>query len=128
MPSSSNLSARTRRARSAALDAQTLFGYTALHWACVYGHAALAEELILSGSDTSLETDRGKTAWDLAEAAGEPSVLAVFERCAADLDQRPPRRLSLRRETGEKPADVARSWSTFNSKNVSKDAKYIQLS
>ena len=65
---------------AAFLNAQTLFDHTALHWACVYGQAAVAEELILSGCGTSVLNDHGKAAWDLAEIDGTPSLLAVFER------------------------------------------------
>ena len=50
----------------------------------MYGHAAVAEELIVSGCDTSVLNDHGKTAWDLAEVHGQASVLAVFEREMAE--------------------------------------------
>ena len=56
------------QARGRVLDTQTEFGYTALHWCAAYGgadgdgvHAAVAEELVTAGADTSLCNTRGQT-------------------------------------------------------------------
>ena len=72
-------------AMSAVLDCRTLthFEYTPLHWACAYGHADVAEELIVHGCDTTMVNDRGKTAWDIAEACESEEVLALFDRLSS---------------------------------------------
>ena len=59
------------------------YNHTALHWACVYGHAEVATELITHGCNTDLHNHRGKTAWDIAEDFGDASLLAVFQQFAS---------------------------------------------
>ena len=90
------------------MDARTQYDHTALHWACVYAHPAVVEELIIRyartpllrgalrkplfmtaltcnvcewsrGCDTSTVNHRGKTAWDIAEVCDCKEVLAVFD-------------------------------------------------
>ena len=75
-----------REAWPRVLDTQTEFNFTALHWCVVYGvddhdgrYAAVADKLIMSGADTSLVNNRGKTAWDVGEAVQAGDVLKEFE-------------------------------------------------
>eukprot|EP01044_Picomonas_judraskeda_P022316 COSAG03_NODE_5514_length_1231_cov_2.052120_1_plen_409_part_11 len=67
---------------AAVIDAKTQYDHTALHWACTYGHAKLAAELIERGCDTDLPNHRGKTAWDIAADYGDKELLAVFDRAS----------------------------------------------
>jgi hypothetical protein len=71
------------------LNTQTEFGWTALHWCCLYGtddpderFAAVARKLIVSGADTTIVNSRGKTAWEVARQAKATTVLAVFTELA----------------------------------------------
>jgi hypothetical protein len=69
------------------LDAVSMYGFTALQWCALYDHAALAEELIKYGCDTTHTNYRHKTAWDIAEAMQASSVLMCFERLASSHPQ-----------------------------------------
>ena len=42
---------------------------TALHWACVRGHAECVAALVAAGADKHALDSEGKTAWDLAGEA-----------------------------------------------------------
>jgi hypothetical protein len=64
------------------LDAQTEYGFTALHFACQYGYADIAKDLIEAGISTELTNYRGQTAWDLAQAREQSAVLIVMEAFA----------------------------------------------
>jgi serine/threonine protein kinase len=66
------------------MNARMAYDHTALHWACVYGHAGVVEELITRGCSTDLLNHRGKTAWDIAADYGNEDVLAVFTRFSED--------------------------------------------
>eukprot|EP01046_Picozoa_sp_COSAG06_P030772 COSAG06_NODE_2946_length_6041_cov_16.046914_2_plen_1368_part_00 len=61
------------------LDAQTKYGFTALHFACQYGYADIANDLIEAGISTHLTNYRGQTAWDIAQAREQSAVLKVLE-------------------------------------------------
>ena len=80
------------------MDAMTDYDHTALHWACVYGHAEVAEELIAKGCNTDLMNHRGKTAWDIAVDYANEDVVAVFEFFAALSPIHYPAFSSLRQE------------------------------
>ena len=70
------------RARSDFLNTQTDYGYTALHWCAVFDSPAIAKEVIVQGCDTSVLNYRGKTAWDVAEAAQAQKVLGTIVELA----------------------------------------------
>ena len=70
------------RARSDFLNTQTDYGYTALHWCAVFDSPTMTRELIIQGCDTSILNYRGKTAWDVAEAAQAKKVLNTIMELA----------------------------------------------
>ena len=85
-----------REAWPRVLDTQTEFNFTALHWCVVYGvddhdgrYAAVADKLIVSGADTSLVNNRGKTAWELALQTGAKTVQEKFQRHAKSGEPNP---------------------------------------
>jgi hypothetical protein len=70
----------------AVLNMRTEFGFTVLHWACLYNHTPIVELLLdrplEQQCDTSATNYRGKTAWDVAEAVKALAVLKVLETFA----------------------------------------------
>ena len=67
------------------VDAQTAYGYTALHLACANGHTSVAKQLIAKGCDTALTNYREKTAWEIASLRGQSDpTAAALERLASD--------------------------------------------
>jgi hypothetical protein len=74
------------KALSAVLNMRTEFGFTVLHWACLYNYAPIVELLLdrplEQQCDTSATNYRGKTAWDVAEAVKAQAVLKVLETFA----------------------------------------------
>jgi hypothetical protein len=74
------------KALSAAFNMRTEFGFTVLHWACVFNHAPMVELLLdrplEQQCDTSATNYRGKTAWDVAEAVKAQAALKVLETFA----------------------------------------------
>ena len=65
--------------RHEVLNAQSEWGYTALHWCAVYNHAEVAKVLLENGCEASIPNSRGKTAWDLADTYQALDVLRLFE-------------------------------------------------
>eukprot|EP01051_Picozoa_sp_SAG22_P015567 SAG22_NODE_2052_length_3073_cov_1.557835_1_plen_96_part_00 len=54
--------------------------YTAFHWACDSGHAAIVEKLVEAGLDTTMVDFRGRTGFDIAMDKKRLDVLATLER------------------------------------------------
>ena len=68
----------------AMMDMQTKFGFTALHFACLYGHASIVTALVEKGISTDVTNYRGQTAWDVADAhhGKDSDVINELERLA----------------------------------------------
>jgi serine/threonine protein kinase/ankyrin repeat protein len=64
--------------KTAQIDAHTEFGFTALHLACMHGHADVARILINAGCNIAMVNHRALTAWDLADQRGDGRTGAVF--------------------------------------------------
>eukprot|EP01045_Picozoa_sp_COSAG04_P014025 COSAG04_NODE_1029_length_8668_cov_5.545104_3_plen_530_part_00 len=65
------------------IDAQTEYGYTALHMASIGGHDHIVKLLLERSCDTSLAHFRNRTAWDLSllsSSEGSARVAAAFNR------------------------------------------------
>eukprot|EP01047_Picozoa_sp_COSAG01_P010075 COSAG01_NODE_423_length_17260_cov_203.736962_9_plen_1246_part_00 len=86
------------------LDVRGPYGFTALHWAACYNHADVAKELIVSGCDTALLNQRGKTAWDVAIQMNSTAAVNVFARHATDDAQPHPALRAERARRGRRPA------------------------
>ena len=103
----------TTRATTTVFDAQTVYGFTALHFACQYGFVDAAEALIAAGINTELTNYRGQTAyvlsllyfhpvlsllyfhfctftffrWDIAEACQQSTVIESLTALAEKTDE-----------------------------------------
>lgn len=62
--------------RGAPAGARQHGGFTPLHAAAQHGDDRLVDRLLAAGADPSAATDDGRTAADVAEAAGHPGVAA----------------------------------------------------
>lgn len=77
----------TTRSITTVFDAQTVYGFTALHFACQYGFVDAAEALIAAGINTELTNYRGQTAWDIAEACQQSTVIDLLTALADKIDE-----------------------------------------
>ena len=98
------------KALSAVLNMRTEFGFTVLHWACLYNHAPIVEFLLdrplEQQCDTSATNYRGKTAWDVAEAVKAQAVLKVLEMFADPSHRHANPRLCKEKERRERRPEV----------------------
>ena len=90
------------KALSSVLNMRTQLGLTVLHWACFFNHGQIVNLLLdrpkEQQCDTSATNYRGKTAWDVAEAAQAGNALQECEDLAS-LDEADPHfNLALRKE------------------------------
>jgi len=69
-------------ANGAAIDAQNLTGFTALHHAAESGSALAAQALLTAGANTSIRTANGETAAEVARRNGNSAVAALIDRHA----------------------------------------------
>jgi CubicO group peptidase (beta-lactamase class C family) len=63
----------------ARIDAQNLTGFTALHHAAESGSVESARALLAAGADTSLRTQAGETAADVARRKGHAAIVQLIE-------------------------------------------------
>ncbi len=54
------------------------FGATALHWAALRGHAAVAALLVAEGADPAAKNSAGETPRDVAARAGRKDIVAIL--------------------------------------------------
>jgi ankyrin repeat protein len=54
------------------------YGRSALHYAALDGHLAIAKRLLEGGADVTLRDDEGKTAIDIAREYGYSEVVALL--------------------------------------------------
>ncbi len=64
------------------------FGATALHWAALRGHAAVAELLLARGADPTARNTAGETPYDVARRAKHEEVERILAGIAATPSQR----------------------------------------
>jgi serine/threonine protein kinase len=78
---------KSKKVKRDRMDEQRLSGYTCLHWAARYGHHEIAAYLIEEGCNTSLRTDRGHSAWELAELFSNLQLDETQGQLKADTQQ-----------------------------------------
>jgi ankyrin repeat protein len=61
------------------LDERDGFGYTALRWACIYGHVEVARFLLLAGADPTIADTDEETPRQAAARYGRPACVSLLE-------------------------------------------------
>ncbi|KAL8020964.1 putative ankyrin repeat-containing domain-containing protein [Plasmopara halstedii] len=67
------------------LDAADEDGFTALHFACIGGHGAVVQELLLAGANTECATSEGFTALMFAARTGSLSIVQTLVSLDANI-------------------------------------------
>ncbi len=65
--------------KGAEIDAQDLFGRTALHWVAFWNREEMVKELLRRGANASLADKEGNTPAEVAALRGNKSVQDIFQ-------------------------------------------------
>jgi ankyrin repeat protein len=65
--------------RGASIDAQHIFGYSALMASAMHGHVGTTRVLLAAGADVGLASNVGETALDVAERNGRTEVVLLLQ-------------------------------------------------